>query len=147
MISFRKITEDNFAAIIQMKRPDGEKFVASNAYSLAQAWLYRDAGDVYPFAIYNEETPVGFMMLDEDTEERCLVIWRIMFPEEHQRKGYGTRAIQQIIQLAKDSGKYDFIILDYVPGNEIAKHVYEKLGFLPTGEVVNNGEIEMKLAL
>ncbi|MBD5510025.1 MAG: GNAT family N-acetyltransferase [Lachnospiraceae bacterium] len=147
MISFRKITEDNFAAIIQMKRPDGEKFVASNAYSLAQAWLYRDAGDVYPFAIYNEETPVGFMMLDEDTEERCLVIWRIMFPEEHQRKGYGTRAIQQIIQLAKDSGKYDFIILDYVPGNEIAKHVYEKLGFLPTGEIVNNGEIEMKLAL
>ena len=147
MISFRKITEDNFAAIIQMKRPDGEKFVASNAYSLAQAWLYRDAGDVYPFAIYNEETPVGFMMLDEDTEERCLVIWRIMFPEEHQRKGYGTRAIQQIIQLAKDSGKYDFIILDYVPGNEIAKHVYDKLGFLPTGEIVNNGEIEMKLAL
>ena len=24
MIGFRKITEDNFAAIIQMKRPDGE---------------------------------------------------------------------------------------------------------------------------
>lgn len=147
MINFRKITEDNFTAIIQMKRPEGEKFVASNAYSMAQAWLYREAGDVYPFAIYNEEMPVGFMMLDEDTEERCLVIWRIMFPEEHQGKGYGTWAIQQIIQLAKDSGKYDFIILDYVPGNEIAKHVYEKLGFLPTGEIVNNGEIEMKLDL
>lgn len=145
MISFRKITEDNFAAIIQMKRPDGEKFVASNAYSLAQAWLYREAGDVYPFAIYHEETPVGFMMLDEDLEERSLVIWRIMFPEEYQNKGYGTQAIKQIIQLAKDSGKYDFILLDYVPENEIAKHVYEKLGFLPTGEIINNGEIEMKL--
>ena len=147
MISFRKITEDNFAAIVQMKRPDGEKFVASNVYSLAQAWLYREAGDVYPFAIYHEETPVGFMMLDEDLEERCLVIWRIMFPEEHQNKGYGTRAIQQIIQMAKDSGKYDFIILDYAPENVVAKHVYEKLGFLQTGEIVNNGEIEMKLVL
>lgn len=147
MISFRKITEDNFAAIVQMKRPDNEKFVASNVYSLAQAWLYREAGDVYPFAIYHEETPVGFMMLDEDTEERCLVIWRIMFPEEHQGKGYGTQAIKQIIQMAKDSGKYDFIILDYVPENTVAKHVYEKLGFLPTGEIVNNGEIEMKLVL
>ena len=147
MISFRKITEDNFAAIIQMKRPDDEKFVASNVYSLAQAWLYREAGDVYPFAIYHGETPVGFMMLDEDTEERCLVIWRIMFPEEHQGKGYGTQAIEQIIQMAKDSGKYDFIILDYVPENKIAKHVYEKLGFLQTGEIVNNGEIEMKLVL
>lgn len=147
MISFRKITEDNFAAIIQMKRPDGEKFVASNAYSLAQAWLYREAGDVWPFAIYDEETPVGFMMLDEDLEERCLVIWRIMFPQEHQNKGYGTLAIQQIIRLARDSGKYDFIILDYVPKNKIAEHVYQKLGFLPTGEIVNNGEIEMKLIL
>lgn len=145
MISFRKITEDNFAAIIQMKRPDGEKFVASNAYSLAQAWLYREAGDVYPFAIYDEETPVGFMMLDEDLEERCLVIWRIMFPEEYQNKGYGTQSIRQIIQMAKDSGKYDCLLLDYVPENEIAKHVYEKLGFVPTGEIDNDGEIEMKL--
>lgn len=145
MISFRKITEDNFAAIIQMKRPDGEKFVASNAYSLAQAWLYREAGDVYPFAIYYKETPVGFMMLDEDLEERCLVIWRIMFPEEYQNKGYGTQSIRQIIQMAKDSGKYDCLLLDYVPENKIAKHVYEKLGFAPTGEIVNDGEIEMKL--
>lgn len=147
MISFRKITEDNFAAIVQMKRPDDEKFVASNVYSLAQAWLYREAGDVYPFAIYHEETPVGFMMLDEDSEERCLVIWRLMFPEEYQGKGYGTRAIEQLIQMAKGSGKYDYIILDYVPENTVAKHVYEKLGFLPTGEIVNNGEIEMKLVL
>ena len=75
MIHFEKITEDNFKAIVEMKRPDGERFVASNAYSLAQAWLYRESGDVYPFAIYSEGEPVGFMMLDEDLEERCLVIW------------------------------------------------------------------------
>ena len=43
--------------------------MASNAYSLAEAWLYKDAGDVYPFAIYNDDTPVGFMMLDEDQAE------------------------------------------------------------------------------
>ncbi|MCM1058263.1 MAG: GNAT family N-acetyltransferase [Firmicutes bacterium] len=147
MIHFRKITEENFTAIIQMKRPEGENFVASNAYSLAQAWLYREAGDVYPFAVYHGEEPVGFMMLDEDSDERCLVLWRIMFPEEHQGKGYGTSAIQQMIQLAKDSGKYDFIILDYVPENKIAKHIYEKLGFLPTGRIVNEGEIEMRLPL
>ena len=86
MINFRAITEENFDAIIRMKRPDNEGFVASNAYSLAQAWLYRDNNDVYPFAIYNDEEPVGFMMLDEDLEERYLVIWRVMFPEEYQNK-------------------------------------------------------------
>ena len=69
MINFRRITEDNFNIIVHMKRPEGEHFVASNPYSLAEAWLYKDAGDVYPFAIYNDDTPVGFMMLDEDQEE------------------------------------------------------------------------------
>lgn len=66
MINFRGITEDNFEEIVSMKRPAEETFVASNAYSLAQAWLFREADDVYPFAIYNDDTAVGFMMLDED---------------------------------------------------------------------------------
>lgn len=146
MISFRTITEENFGTIIRMKRPENEGFVATNAYSLAQAWLYRDNNDVYPFAIYNDEEPVGFMMLDEDLEERCLVIWRIMFPEEHQNKGYGTEAIKKIVELARESGKYDFMILDYVPENKIAEHVYTKIGFRPTGEE-SNGEIVLRMDL
>lgn len=146
MIHFEKITEDNFDEIVQMRRPEKERFVASNAYSLAQAWLYREAGDVYPFAVYVEEKPVGFMMLDEDLEERCLVIWRIMISEEHRLKGYGTRAVERIIRLAEDSGKYDFLILNCHPENVVAMHVYEKVGFRPTGEVERD-EIVMRLEL
>ena len=146
MINFRAITEDNFDAIISMKRPDDEHFVASNAYSLAQAWLYRDAGDVFPFAIYNDDEPVGFMMLDEDLDEKCVIIWRIMFPVENQNKGYGTAAIREIIRLAKESGKYDFVLIDYAPDNKIAEHVYTKLGFKHTG-VFEHGEYELRLDL
>ena len=148
MIHFRAITEDNFDTIIRMKRPDDEHFVASNAYSLAQAWLYRDAGDVYPFAIYDDDTPVGFMMLDEEEEdrERCLIIWRIMFPAENQRRGYGTAVIRKIIDLARESGKYDALLIDYAPDYHIAEHVYKKLGFLPTGRF-GYGEYEPKLPL
>ena len=86
------------------------------------------------------------MMLDEDLEERCLVIWRIMFPEEQQGKGYGTGAIRKIVELARESGKYDFMIIDYAPENKIAEHVYKKLGFQPTGEI-SNGEIVLRLDL
>ena len=146
MINFRAITEDNFDMIVAMKRPDDENFVASNAYSLAQAWLYRDAGDVYPFAIYDDDRPVGFMMLDEDRGERCLVIWRIMFPEENRLKGYGTAAIREIIRLAKESGRYDFLLIDYDPENKVAEHVYKKLGFWPTG-VFEHGEYELRFDL
>ena len=146
MINFRAITEENFDTIVDMKRPDDEHFVASNAYSLAQAWLYRDAGDVYPFAIYNDDAPVGFMMLDEDLDEKCLIIWRIMFPVENQFKGYGTAAIREIIRLAKESGKYDFMLLGCDPENHAAEHVYRKLGFTPTG-VFEHGENEFRLDL
>ena len=146
MINFRAITEDNFHTIINMTRPDGEHFVSSNAYSLAQAWLYRDAGDVFPFAIYNDDEPVGFMMLDEDIEEKCLIIWRIMFPVENQNKGYGTAAIREIIRLARESGKYDFLLIDYAPENKIAEHGYKKLGFKPTGKF-EYGEYELRLDL
>ena len=143
MINFRKITEENFREIVCMKRPPEEHFVASNTYSLAQAWLFREANDVYPFAIYQDNVPVGFMMLDEDLEERCLVIWRVMFPEENTGKGYGTEALNEIIKLAKESGKYNCIILDCHPDNKRAWLVYEKTGFRSTGEI-ENGECIMK---
>lgn len=51
MIRFGKITEENFDTIIHMQRPQGEHFVACNAVSLAQACLYRENGDAFPFAI------------------------------------------------------------------------------------------------
>ncbi len=144
MIQFKAITEDNFSEIVHMKRPEGETFVAANVYSLAQAWLFREAGDVYPFAICEGDKVVGFMMLDEDLEERCLVIWRVLIAEESLGRGYGTEALRQIIQLARESGKYDFMILDCHPENRRAWHVYEKVGFCATGEE-ENGECIMRL--
>lgn len=146
MISFRKITEDNFAAIINMKRPESEYFVASNAYSLAQAWLYREDGDVFPCAIYAEEKPVGFLLLEEDTETAELILWRIMFPPENCGKGYGSEAVALLIELARNSGRYKALILDCNESNTIAMHVYRKLGFAPTGEV-SHGDIELRLPL
>lgn len=59
MLSFKPITKENFSAIVKMKRPENEHFVASNAYSLAQAWLYREANDTFPFAIYKSASKNG----------------------------------------------------------------------------------------
>jgi len=146
MINFRKITEENFDAIIEMKRPDGENFVASNAVSLAQAWLYRNDGDVFPFAIYNDDTLVGFMLLEEDMEDERLDLWRIMLPPENEGKGYGTAAVKLMIQYAKESGRYKSIGLLCNHKNYNARHIYDKLGFQPTGDICY-GDVEMRLDL
>lgn len=145
-VNFRKITEDNIDAVIGMKRPEGENFVASNAVSLAQAWLYRDDGDVFPFAIYDDDTIVGFMLLEEDREEERLDLWRIMQPPEHEGKGYGTAAVKLMIRYAKDSGRYKRIGLLCAPENCNARHIYDKLGFQPTGKICYEA-VEMRLEL
>lgn len=146
MIHFKKITEENFDAIIGMKRPAGEHFVASNAVSLAQAWLYREEGDVFPFAIYNDDTPVGFMLLEEDMEEARLDLWRILLPPEQEGRGYGTAAIRLMLQYARASGRYRRVGLLCHPENHRARHIYDKLGFRPTGQICY-GDVEMTLEL
>ena len=146
MIHFRAIDENNFDTVIDMTPPEGELFVSSNAYSLAQAWLYRNAGDVHAFAVYADDTPVGFMQLDGDDDPRCLILWRIVIAREHRGRGYGTAAVRELIRLARESGRYDSILLGCAPENRDAEYIYRKLGFLPTG-VVEDGEAEFRLDL
>ena len=146
MLHFSPITEANFDAMIRMTPPEGEVFVSSNAYSLAQAWLYRDAGDVHAFAIHDGDAPVGFMMLDADDDPRCLILWRIVIAREHRGKGYATAAVVELIRLARESGQYDSLLLGCAPENHDAEHIYRKLGFIPTG-VVEHGEVEFRLML
>lgn len=146
MIRFKCITEENFDSIIQMKRPENERFVASNSVSLAQAWLYRDDDDVFPFAIYKEEQVVGFMMLEEDDEAPDLILWRMMVAPDQEGKGYGSEAVRLLIRLARESGKYEGINLICHPENHAARHIYDKLGFVPTGKILY-GDVELRLVL
>ena len=122
MVSFRSIDKENFYPLLKMDPGDGGKFVASNAVSLAEAWLYYESHDTHPFAVYHA------------------------IAREHQGRGCGTAALSQFIALARESGKYACIAIGYMEGNDRARHIYEKLGFRPTG-LVEDGEIIMRLDL
>ncbi len=145
MVSLKEINEDNFRAVVEMKL-EGEqsKYVASNVYSLAQAWLYPE--EAKPYAIYKDEEIIGFMMLDWDEEERECGIWRFMIANNQQGKGYGRKALEYAVNRIKETGKFDYVSLDYAPGNNVGKHLYESVGFRETGEI-EEGEIIMKLDL
>lgn len=145
MVSLKEVNEKNFRTIISMKlNEEQSKYVASNVYSLAQAWLYPEVAK--PYAIYNDEEVVGFMMLDWDEKERECGIWRFMIANNQQGKGYGRKALEYALNIIKESGKFDYVFLDYVPGNDVGKHLYESMGFIETGEI-EEGEIVMKLDL
>lgn len=144
MLEFREINEENFMAMLAMKQPPEQDFVAPNVYSLAEAWLYRHTKNIFPFALYKGDTPVGFMMLDADFDKRMLDLWRFMIAVPEQGKGYGQTALRKLVSLARESGKFDYITLSYVPGNDAGEHVYEKCGFTHTGEI-DDGEVVMRL--
>ena len=146
MVHFRTITEDNFDAVINMKRPEGEGFVASNAVSLAQAWLYRDNRDVFPFAIYDDDALVGFMLVEEDMDEKRLDLRRFMLSPQQEGRGLGTAAVELLIRYARDSRRYSCLQLLCAPENAAARHIYDKLGFRPTGEICF-GDVERRLEL
>jgi diamine N-acetyltransferase len=144
VIRIAPITEENFRAVIDMKLPPEPKFVAPNVVSLAQAWLYRD--HARPFAICEDETVVGFLMLYWNEAEREVSIWRMMIAREHQGRGVGTQALKLAIELIRNAGLFNSVLIEYVPGNDVAQHIYRKLGFAETGEI-EDGEIVMKLIL
>jgi diamine N-acetyltransferase len=145
-VEFRKITRENFYPLLKLDPGDEGKFVASNAVSLAEAWLHYEAHDTHPFAIYHREELVGFLMVHEDLSKGVLDLWRLAIAKEHQGKGYGAAALKKLIFLAGESGKYTCIAIGYMEGNDRARHIYEKLGFRPTG-VVEDGEIILRLGL
>lgn len=132
MIQFKSIDEDNFYDVIEMKLPDTE-FVAENVYSLAEAWLSK--GDMMPYAIYNDDTLVGFIMLEKNYKTGGLGILRMMIAEEHQNKGYGKESLKLVMNNPEHYEDYDFIYLYVVSENERATYVYKKAGFYETGEV------------
>ncbi len=145
MITLKKVDRDNYRKVLDIKMNEEQnKFVAPNVVSLAQAWVFYN--EARPFAIYNDDEVIGFIMLRCFEEERDAGIWRFMIAEEHQGKGYGRKAMECIIHMITKEGKFDTLGLDFVENNFVAKHLYESLGFKETGEV-EDGSIVMKLDL
>lgn len=134
MIRIEMITEDNFYQVIGLKVADEERtFVASNVQSLAECWLYRDNGDVFPYAIYAEDSLVGFVLIDVDDDDSTYMIWRLMIDEAYQGRGYGRRTLELLIQQARTLN-YHRLRADYVTENAKMAHLLTHLGFVKIGE-------------
>ena len=96
MISLRKITEDNFIDAFRLKLGVGQdKFVSHPIRSLAQAYVYRD--QCQPFGIYQGDEMVGYVVVIYDYDVPEYDIWHMMIDEQHQGKGYGKVALEQVL--------------------------------------------------
>lgn len=150
MIEIKLVDESSFQAVLDLKISEADeraRFVSSNVRSLADAWLYRENGDVFPMAIYWNELVVGFLLLEIDKDEAEYFIWRIMIGQQYQGRGYGRKAVEVLIKKAQMDFACNHIIADYVVGNEKMKHLLTSLGFQETGFIEENNEVAMRLDL
>lgn len=143
MVRLEKITEDNYRECLKLKVSDCQtKFVASNASSLAKAYVYYNYAR--PFAVYDDDLMVGFILLRHYDERNTYLIDQCMIDECYQGKGYGKQSMVLLLEMIKSEGKYLKVILCYIDTDEIAKKLYSDLGFTHTGEV-DEDEIIMSL--
>ena len=134
IITLREVTSENFREILKLEvAPGQKKFVAPNAYSIAQAHFEREIA--WFRAIYADETPVGFVMLSDDASEQKYFLWRLMVDARYQKLGFAKRVLELLFDYVRTRPGAKEILVSYFLGDDGPQGFYEKLGFVPTGEM------------
>jgi len=145
MPEIRPVTKDNWKELVALKvRDDQKHFVASNLYSIAESQFGETIPgeghwDMFPYGMYDEGTPVGFLMLSYNYEFARFqgFILRLMVDDAHQGKGYGKFGMNWMLEKYRADERVRVVGISYEPNNEVARTLYAGLGFQETGEIVD----------
>ena len=149
MLRLEKINGKNVWDILKLSVNDDQKeFVASNDVSIIEAYTtITNNGYAYPFGIFVDDIPVGFVMIGYDKDDywddapaiadNNYNLWRLMIDKKYQQKGYGRKTIELALEFIKTfpRGRAEYCWLSYEPDNKVAKALYESFGFIETGDM------------
>lgn len=85
---------------------------------------------VVAFDIFRNSVLVGFAMLRDYGDGYFL--WDYAIDSCYQGKGFGTNALKELLIFLKDNYGTTEVSTTYLWGNERAKYVYKKVGFIET---------------
>ena len=149
-IELRTVDDTNKAAV-ELLEVSGQQrqYIATNRKSLETAADEENCAIARPFAIYADGKLVGFTMfafdlMYEDPNDRFW-LWRFMIDQNEQGKGYGSAALEKIIEYFQSNGA-DHILLSTKETNTRALSLYRKFQFAETGEL-NEKEIVLRREL
>ena len=113
MIRLVEVNAKNIWDILKLQVSEAQKsFVAPNDLSIIEAYIsITGNGHAFPFGIFDEEVPVGFLMVGFDVDDSFenppqiaygyYSIWRLMIDEKFQNKGYGRAAMELALDLSE----------------------------------------------
>ena len=151
IVSLRPITESNRAAVEALRlAPGQERFVSSVVDSLLEA-VEEPGGRAMYWAVYAEETPVGFVMISDEVDPGPEYIphylWKLLIDERHQRQGFGTATIDLIVEYFRGRPGVEVLSTSAGQGEGSPIPFYERYGFEQTGQIVFDDEVLLQLIL
>jgi diamine N-acetyltransferase len=152
VVTFAEITDANREAILALRvAPEQQRYVGSVRAALADAAEYPQAKPWYR-AVYAGDEPVGFVMVSWNVQPQPPQIigpwflWKLLIDERHQRRGFGAEVVQQVAELVRAEGATE-LLTSYLPADGGPAGFYQRLGFVPTGQLDDNGEVIVRLVL
>ncbi len=160
MIRLEKVNAKNVWDLLKLTVSDEQKsFVARNDISIIEAYTTITAnGHAFPFGIYDDEKPVGFLMIGFGVDDYWddapdiaggnYFLWRLMIDKDYQGRGYGKEAVKLALEYIKTfpCGPAELCWTSYEPENDTARRLYHSFGFRETGGM-DGEELIMALSL
>ena len=130
------VTEDNWMDVASLSVKEEQKgYVAPAIGILARGYVYRDC-NVKIYVFENDGTIVGTALVREFTDEPLgYDLQQFMIDKRYQRKGYGSQALQMILDELRKEGHYDHVELCVKKADTEAIRLYEKHGFVDSGYI------------
>ena len=149
VVSLRPLSGSNRQAVEALRvSPGQEQFVSSVAESLLEAAAEPDGRALY-WAVYTEETPVGFVMISDEVGSPDYIphyLWKLLIDERYQRQGFGTATLDLIVEYFRGRPGVEVLNTSARQGDGSPIAFYERYGFERTGEV-RDDEVLLRLKL
>lgn len=135
------VNETNWCNVCALKvAPSQLEYIDANSTSLLEA-AYDTKFNWSPYALYFEETMIGFAMIGAfRPEERYIWLDRFMIDMNYQGLGHSKPLLEKLLHFIKDNWPVDEIVLSLEADNTVAMNIYKQLGFQLNGMTDSNGE-------
>ena len=131
MIKLIPVTEDNWMDVASLAVKEHQRnYVAPAIGILARGYVYRDC-NAKVYAFEENGVVVGTALVREFSDEPLgYDLQQFMVDQQYQNKGYGSQALQLILDELRKEGRYDHVELCVKKADTEAIRLYEKHGFV-----------------
>lgn len=122
-ISVRNVTEENFHELIHLSSKPADETLRNHEKDSPSKgnWINR--------AIYDEEEPIGYATHGFNAKNAHYELISLMIGYPHQGKGYGTKALQAVLEEMEALYSCHEIWTAVMPENQIAISLLQKANF------------------